>query len=666
MARNSATFFDGVRTPGRLLTLCVLPLVAAGVAASLAAQEAPGEGVAAGDWPYFGGDRSFQRYSPLDQIDRGNVSILRIAWRRPGLDPELEEAYPELREPNNLRSTPVKIGDALYAPNLVGLLRAFDPATGETLWAQEPFTATLDEVRARNSRGIDVWRDGPNRRLFLTRGQYLYSIDAETGVPDPGFGDEGRVDLRFSGELAGDYGWTAGPIVVDGVVVVAGITAGAGDGGVKREATPEDVRGYDARTGRQLWTFHVVPRPGEPGHESWGDGSWEYSGDLGSWCCISADPELGYVYVPLSAPTAAYFGGHRPGDNLYSNTLVALEAKTGRRVWHFQMVHHDVWEWDTVGPATLGDITVDGRTIPAVMQPSKTGFLYVFDRRNGEPVWPIEERPVPPSTVPGERLSPTQPWPTKPPPFDRQGLSEDDLIDFTPELRARALELVEPFVLGPMFAPPSLHSTEPGAKQGTLTAPGWWGSGNWNTGAFDPETGMYYAVSHTWPTVYRLERPEEEDATLAYKAGEGTVPTLDGLPIVKPPYGRITAIDLNRGEIAWMVPNGDGPRRHPLLVGLDVPPLGVAGRGAPLVTGSLLFVGEGSDTIPGITWGESGDFGNAFRAFDKATGEVVWEQELPAGVTSAPMTYLHEGKQYIVVAVGGRRHAAEWFAFTLP
>ncbi|MEE2776738.1 MAG: PQQ-binding-like beta-propeller repeat protein [Acidobacteriota bacterium] len=619
-----------------------------------------------GEWTYFGGDRSFQRYSPLDQIRRDNVDSLRIAWRRNGLESELKEAYPDLRPNNNLRSTPIMVSGRLYAANSVGLLRALNPATGETIWAQQPFAPTLEEARATDMRGVDLWRDGSRQRLFFTRGEYLYSLDATTGELDGDFGDQGRVSLQYQDTLAGEFAWTAGAIVVDGVVVVAGITAGAGDGGVVKEATPENIRGFDARTGRQLWTFNVVPRPGEAGNDTWGDGSWKYSGDLGSWCCLTADEELGYVYVQVTAPTAAYYGGHRPGDNLYSNSLVALEAKTGRRVWHFQMVHHDVWEWDTVGPATLGEITVDGRTIRAVMQPSKTGFLYVFDRATGEPVWPIEEREVPASTVPGEQLSPTQPFPTKPPPFDRQGFTEDDLIDFTPELRARALELVEPFILGPMFSPPSVRSTEAGGKQGTLTTPGWWGSGNWNTGAFDPETGLYYAVSHTWPTVYQLQRPEAEDATIDFRAASGTVPTLEGLPIVKPPYGRITAIDMNRGEIAWTTPNGNGPRNHPLLAGLHVGPLGVAGRGAPLVTKTLLFLGEGSDAIPGISGGESGASGNTFRAFDKTTGEVVWEQELPAGVTSAPMTYLHEGRQYLVVAAGGEGHAAEWFAFTLP
>ncbi len=646
--------------PTRLLTVAALLVTGA----SLQAQSSG----SAGEWRYFGGDHGFTRYSPVAQIDESNVSELEIVWRRPGLDPELREAFPGLRPDRNLRSTPIMVGGMLYTTNSVGLLRAVDPATGDTVWAQEPFFPTIEEARGTSPRGIDLWRDEEREvdRLVLVRGEYLYSIDPKTGALDGDFGDQGRVSLHRPEPGAGQYVWTAGPIVSRGVVIIAGMTGGAGDGGNKREAVPENVYGYDARTGRRLWTFNVVPRKNEYGADSWGEGSLEYSGDLGSWCCVTADHELGLVYVPLSAPTAAYYGGHRPGHNLFSNSLVALDARTGKRAWHFQMVHHDVWEYDTVGPATLGTITVDGRTIDAVMQPSKTGFLYVFDRKTGEPVWPIEERPVPGSAIASESLSPTQPFPTRPPPFDRQGFTEDDLLDFTPELRARALELVEPFVLGPLFSPPSLKSDEPGGKQGTLTNPGWWGSGNWHTGAFDPETGVYYAVSHTWPTVYQLTEPTADDATLDYVADDGLVPTLDGLPIFKPPYGRITALDMNRGEQLWMAANGDGPRDHPLIAGLDLPPLGVAGRPAPLVTKTLLFIGEGSDAIPGIRGPEGGMSGRSFRAYDKATGEVVWEMELEGGTTGAPITYLHEGRQYIVVAIGDSKHRPELVALALP
>ncbi len=615
-----------------------------------------------GEWRSSGGDSAYTRYSPLDQITRDNVKDLRIVWRRPGLDPEFAEKYPRLRTGNYLRATPTMLDGVLYTPNAAGLVEAVDAATGETIWRQEPPPEMAQERNSQSTRGVDYWEGDSQRRLFSNRNGYLYSLDLRTGEPFAGFGDNGRVSLTPT--EARNFRWTSGPIVVGDVVVIAGNVDGAGDGGMRwKDSMPEDVRGFDVLTGRLLWTFHVVPREGEYGAETWGDDSRAHSGDLGSWCCLSADEELGYVYVPLTAPTAAYYGGHRPGDNLFSNALVALDAKTGKRVWHFQMVHHDLWEYDTVGPATLGDLTVDGRRIKAVMQPSKTGYLYVFDRATGTPVWPIEERPVPPSTVPGEQASPTQPIPTKPPPFARIGLTEDDFIDFTPELRARAQELAAQFVIGPIFTPPSLVSDEPGGTQGTLMVPGSWGSGNWNTGAFDPETGFYYAVSHAIPRVYRIAEADDEDTEMDYWSPNREAPYIDGLPLIKPPWGRVVALDLNRGEHVWTIANGDGPRDHPLLEGLDLPPLGIASRPTPLVTKTLLFIGDGSDVFGGIP---ELMHGRKFRALDKATGEVLWETELPAAQTGGPMTYLVGGKQFIVVAIGERDWPSEWVALALP
>ena len=657
-------------------TTNLLLLVLLGFAPGVTAQEP------AREWRYFGGDKAFTRYAPFDQIDRHNVDQLEIVWRRPAADPELLRAFPDLQPNAYLKSTPVIIEGVLYAPNAFGLLDAFDPATGETVWRQPPFVATEEEVAGRSTRGVAYWSDGTDQRLLLVRGEHLYALDPATGRRMPGFGlsDQGRADLHWDRPLAEQFSWSGGPIVVGDVVVVAGTTAGAGDGGVIREAAPEDVRGFDVRTGELLWTFHVVPHAGEFGADTWGDGSGDYSGDLGSWCCLTADETLGLVYVPLSAPTGVVYGGHRPGDNLFADSLVAIDAATGDRVWHFQMVHHDVWDYDTVGPPTLGEITVDGRRIKAVMQPSKTAFLYVFDRETGEPVWPIEERKVPQSIAPGERTASTQPFPTQPPPFDLQGITVDDLIDFTPELRAEALEAVESLVLGPIFTPPWPQSGEADGKQGTLTVPGGWGAGNWHTGAFDPETGIYYAVSHTMPNVFSLaSTTDNPDATLAWASPRETyvpTPRPHGLPITKPPYGRITALDLNRGELAWMAANGDGPRNHPLLRDLDLPPLGIPNRPAPLVTKTLLFLGEGSDAIIGTLRGEgspsdpeqdqSWRWGTQFRAYDKATGDVIWETDLPAGTTGGPMTYMHEGRQYLVVAVGTRDEIPEWVALALP
>jgi glucose dehydrogenase len=655
-----------------------LALVVLAAGLSLAAQSAT-----APEWRYWGGDRAFTRYLPLDQITAQNVAQLKVAWRQPGVDPALKEAYPDLRVSGNFRSTPLMIHGVLYAPNGVGLIRALDPATGATRWEQKPFGTTIEEISRPSPRGAEYWANGAEERLFLVRGEYLYSLNVKTGEYDAAFGDRGRITLHWDHELAALFSWTAGPIVVNDVIVVAGATAGAGDGGVKKEATPENIRGFDVRTGKLLWTFHVVPRPGEVGVETWGEESHAYSGDLASWCCLSADEELDLVYVPLSAPTGIVYGGHRPGDNLFSDSLVAIQAKTGKRAWHFQMVHHDLWDYDTVGPATLGEITVDGRRIKAVMQPSKTAFLYVFDRATGKPVWPIEERAVPQSTVPREATSKTQPFPTRPPAFDRQGFSEDDLIDFTPELRARAKEKVKDFVLGPLFTPPLVPSADSGGKRGALIMPGGWGAGNWHTGAFDPETGVYYAVSHTLPGISRAVKTEDPEATMAFATQpRGTPPnqgqgqgrqqppwpgpdlSIDGFPIFKPPYGRITAIDMNKGEQLWMVANGDGPRHHPLVKDLNLPPLGVPGRPAPLLTRTLLFIGEGSDSLPGTN--RAGMWGTKFRAYDKTTGRVLWETDLPAGTTGAPMTYMHAGKQYVLVAVGGSNHGPEWVAFSLP
>jgi glucose dehydrogenase len=670
----------------RLLFLGLIGLWAVAVGTQQRAAQA--------EWRFFGGDKGYTRYSPLDQINRDNVANLTILWRRPGLDTKLSQAFPDLSPSSYFRGTPIVVDGVLYAPNAVGLVEAFDAATGKTLWVQEPIDPGLAGVAGQGNRGVDVWGRGEDQRIISVRGPYLYALNAKSGRPYPNFGDLGRVSLKREELYAANYRLTSGPLVVGDVVVITGNGGGGGDLGAKKEAGPEDVRGYDVRTGKLLWTFHVRPRPGEFGDDTWGN-ALHYSGDMGAWGVPSADEELGYVYVPLSAPTNAMYGGHRPGQNLYSNSLVCLEAKTGKRVWHFQMVHHDLWDYDNIGAPVLGDITVNGRRIKAVMQPNKTAFLYVFDRVTGEPVWPIEERPVPQSTVPGEQTWPTQPFPTRPPPFDLQGLTEDDLIDFTPALRAEALAVARQYVIGPLFTPPSLVTE---SKKGTIVVPGTWGAGNWNTPSFDPETGIFYAASITIPYINDLEKPADPKATMPYAlkqvgpppptqaANSGAVqgafgptspaqearsdrmqrshePTLSsGLPITKPPYGRITALDLNRGTQLWMVPNGDGPRHHPLLKDLDLPPLGTPGRAAPLVTKTLLFIGEGSDAIPGVPVGGGG---KKFRAYDKATGKVVWETELPAGATGGPMTYAAQGKQYIIVPIGGKNSPPEWVALGL-
>jgi glucose dehydrogenase len=641
-----------------------LSIVAGVIVAAVAMLES--QAGRSGEWSYYGGDKSFTRYSQLDQIDRNNVGRLRIAWRRPGIDPALLAQFPNLRVNAYFKATPTMVDGVLYAPNAIGLTVAIDPVTGRTLWEQKLVESTQREATGQSSRGIAVWRNGTDKRIISVRNEFLYALNPESGAMYEDFGDKGRVSLNRDNPLASPFRWSSGPIVVGDVIVVAGNGGGGGDSAsIRKEAAPEDIRGYDARSGKLLWTFHVVPQPGEPGADTWPSDFRATAGDAGAWVPISADDELGLVYLPLTAPTAAFYGGHRAGDNLYTASIVALETKTGRKAWHFQMIHHDLWESDNVSPPTLGDITVDGKRIRAVMQASKNGFLYVLDRRTGIPVWPIVEKPVPQSTVPGEHTSATQPIPTKPPGFDRQGVSEADLMDFTPELNARAKALLNQYVFGPIYTPPSLVDEK---KKGTYFLPGNWGAANWHTGAFDPETGMYYAVSHTLPGLYDLVPATDPKSTLRYISSGGAgrnVPTIDGLPLVKPPYGRITAYDLNKGEIQWIVPNGDGPRNHPLLKDLNLPPLGIPNRAAALVTKTLLFLGEGSDAITGA-WQMDWAWGKKFRAYDKATGKVVWEFELPSGTTGGPMTYMAAGKQYIVVPVGDRATPPEFVALALP
>ena len=650
------------------------------VAIGLIIRIAEGQTIEEGAWHYFGGDNKFNRYSPLDQINADSVDQLRIVWRKDATAAWLQDDYDGLGSTKNLRSTPLLIDGVLYAQNIFGLVEAFDPATGETIWTQEPYQQTLLEAAGISSRGIAHWQRGIDQRLMTVRGSYLYALNPQTGETFPDFGREepGRVNLAYSAENANNFALTTSPLVIGNTAVIGGFLNGAGDGGNRKEAAPENIRGFDVRTGELRWEFNVVPRPGEFGYDTWGDGSAEWSGDIGSWCCLSADNELGIVYVPLGAPTSAYYGGHRPGDNLFANSLLALDAETGERVWHFQMIHHDLWEYDNSSPPILGDITVNGRTIKAVMQANKNGFVYVFDRTNGEPVWPIIETPVPQSIVEGEATSATQPIPTKPPAFDRQGIALDDLIDFTPALRNQALELVDKFTLGPLYTPPSPWIE--GGNQGTLTLPNTWGAGNWNTGAFDPETGMYFAVSYTKTDNLGIAPTTSDSATMTHTIAQGSpnAPAIQGIPLVKPPYGRVTALNMNTGELEWSVANGDGPRDHPLLRDLDLPPLGIPNRPAPLVTKSFLFVGEGSDAVIGTVPGGSGAYdgpatgydeswrwGTLFRAYDKSSGNTVFEIDLSAGTTGAPMTYMHEGKQYIVVAVSSRATEPEWIALGL-
>jgi len=625
-----------------------------------------------GEWRSYSGDPGSRKYSPLDQITKENVTLLTIAWRRPAVDPQLLARDPELKFQNNFRATPLMVNGVLYSPNGVGLVEAFHPGTGRTIWIQELPPGGGALRGGDSTRGVVYWRDGANERIFVQRGEALMALNVKTGQPYRAFGDNGVVNLGFPAETKTRYYWTGAPQLCRDVVIVGGSMT---DSPQNKEAPPGDVRAYDVRTGKLRWTFHVIPRAGEFGVDTWKNDSWKYTGHANLWSLISADEALGYAYLPLSSATSDMYGGHRPGDNLFANSLVAVRCETGERVWHHQLVHHDLWDFDLPAAPILADITVDGRRIQTVVQVTKQAFAFVFDRATGQPVWPIEERPVPQSKTPGEYTSPTQPFPTKPPAFDRQGVTVDDLIDFTPELRAAALDIVKNYAIGPMFTPPSIKGNGPQDTKGTMQLPGSVGGADWQGAAFDPETGMLYIPSITGPFVADIIKGNEKETNLTYTRGTREYPRAPlGLPLLKPPYGRITAIDLDKGEIAWMVPNGDGPRDHPLLKGLNLPPLGHPGRSAPLVTRTLLFVGEGDPIMAAparVPEGmplslAPGAGGRKFRAYDKATGTVLWETELPAGTTGAVMSYMFEGKQYIVVAVGSREHPAEYVALSLP
>lgn len=631
------------------------------------------QGARDGEWRWHSGDLGSTKYSPLGQITRENVARLRIAWRRPAVDRSLSGKVPNFTFSHDFRATPLMIDDVLYSPNGVGLVEAFDPGTGKTLWVQQPFPEEPRQgLQGDSTRSVAQWRQGNDRRIFVIRGEHLVALDSRTGLPISAWGSAGRVNLRQGLDpRVGVYLSTSGPQVCGDVIMVGGSMS---DRPQFREQAPGNVQAFDVRSGKPRWTFKVIPRAGEFGNETWENGSSEYTGMVNLWSMISADEAAGLAYLPLSSPTNDMYGGHRLGDNLFSDSLVAVRCATGERVWHYQLTHHDLWDYDLPAAPILADITVEGRRIKAVVQLTKQSFAFVFDRLTGIPVWPIEERPVPKSDTPGERSSPTQPFPTRPPAFDRQGVTVDDLIDFTPELRKEALEIVKQYRLGPLYTPPTVRSDGPSGVKGTVQLPGSVGGADWQGGAFDPETGILYVESITGPFVADIVKGDPKQTNLDYLPGLRAYPAgPQGLPLLKPPYGRITAIDLNKGELLWTVANGDGPRDHPLLKPLNLPPLGNPGRSAPLLTRTLLFVGEGDPVMvragtrlpAGMPVSIApGAGGKKFRAYDKATGAVLWETELPAGTTGAPMTYMFKGKQYLVVAVGGAE--PEFVALSLP
>ena len=660
----------------------------------------PQQGAPDGEWPTYGGDPGNTRYSALDQIDASNFPELEVAWRfkTDNLGPR-----PEYR----FQSTPLMVDGVVYST--AGARRdvvALDAATGELIWMHRFEEGRRGEMapRALSGRGLSYWSEGDDRRIiYVTPGYQMIALDAETGWRIESFGNDGVVDLKTNIDqqldpVTAEIGLHATPAIAKDVVIV-GAAHRTGGNPASRENVKGYVRGFDVRTGERLWIFHTIPLPGEYGFESWQGDSASYTGNTGVWAQISVDPELNTVYLPVEAATGDYYGAYRPGDNLFADTLLAVDLRTGERKWHYQLVHHGIWDHDIPCAPILLDIEVDGRRIKAVAQPTKQAFLYVFDRETGEPVWPIEERPVPQGDVPGERYSPTQPFPTKPPAYDRQGVTGDDLIDFTPRLKQRAIEIAAWYKMGPIFTPPVVSNID--GPLGTLMAPSQGGGTNWPGGSFDPEHNILFVNSSSSVAGMGLVPPYPGQSDMAYiqgsavsgprvSAGAGStfgdndfrevaarreVPRssrgnpprsllVDRLPLLKPPYGRITAIDMNRGEILWQIAHGNTPDRvknHPALQGLAIPRTGQNGYVGSLVTSTLLISGEPQETT--VAGGERAAH---LFAYDKLTGAEVGAVRLPAPQTGSPMTYMLDGAQYIVVAVSGTGRPGELLAFRLP
>lgn len=594
-----------------------------------------------GQWPHYAADQAATHYSPLDQITPANVNSLAVVWEwTPG-----EKPLPEFgTRPGAFQNTPLMIDGVLYVSTPYNQVAALDATTGRELWRFDP--KAYEDGQPPNGqgfahRGVAAWRDGEHLRIFLNSRYRLFALDAKDGTPVSAFGRDGVVDLSEELVWAIDkkhYTNTSPPVVYRDLVIVGN---GVGDRLTYKNDPPGDVRAYSARTGKMVWTFRTIPQRGEFGNNTWDNGSWRFTGHTNVWAPMSLDEARGLLYLPVSTPSNDYYGGRRPGQNLFAESLVCLDANTGKRKWHFQIVHHGLWDYDLASAPNLVTITVDGRRIDAVVQLTKQGFAFVFDRVTGEPVWPIEERPVPRSDVPGEVSWPTQPFPTRPPAFEQQGVTQDDAFDATPELKAKMHAELRKYRLGPLYTPPSL--------EGTVTLPGVWGGANWGGGALDPETGRLYVKTTRSPSILKIvpfdkasvpaERIDEVDAEWVNRTQPGFV---DGVPVLKPPYAHLVAIDLNRGELAWKVPFGDAPelREVPALKGVPLPDrLGAIGPPGAIVTkGGLVFVG-GND--------------RALSAFDKVTGREVWRYPLARQATATPMTYrAGNGKQMIVIATG--------------
>jgi quinoprotein glucose dehydrogenase len=652
------------------------------------------------EWPTYTADLAGTRYRPLDQINASNFGKLEVAWR---FKTDSLGNRPEYK----LEGTPLMVNGVLYAT--AGSRRAvvaLDPETGELMWVhgEREGKRSAAAPRQLSGRGLAYWSDGKSERiLYITPGYRLICLDAKSGVAISSFGSNGAVDLKQDDDqeflpdvTTGEIGYQSAPVVA-GDTVIVGASFREGMTPKSMRNNKGYVRGFDVRTGKRLWIFHTIPKRGEFGYDTWLKASAEYTGNTGMWTQVSVDEQLGLAYLPIESPTGDYFGGHRPGTNLFGETLVCVDLKTGQRKWHRQLVHHPLWDMDISSAPILADITVNGKKVKAVAQPSKQGFLYVFDRVTGEDVWPIEERPVEKGSVPGEWYSPTQPVPTKPPAYSRNGVTVDDLVDFTPALRAQAQSIVSKYKLGPVFTPPVESKVD--GPLATLTLGTASGGTNWPGGSYDPETHTAYLFAcNACLTPIGLVHPPKEISDMDYVAGtagqaiqirtgpgEGTgadapkpapraqTPggggfsplNIDGLPLIKPPYGTISAINLDKGEIVWQIAHGETPdvvRNHPALKGMTIPRTGQSTYNVgTLVTKTLVIAGDGQ-----VTTTAEHPRGAMLRAYDKATGKEVGAVYLPAPQSGSPMTYMVNGKQYIVVAVSGGAYSGEYIAFALP
>lgn len=643
----------------------------AGATAALLALWAPPattqQGPPSVNWVSYGNGYTNARYSPLDQIDASNFSKMTPAWT-------FSTANFGATAEANLESTPLVIDGVLYST--VGDRRdvvAVDAATGELLWVHREDEGQRAQVSPRklSGRGLAYWADGNDKRIvYFTVGYRMIELDAKTGNRIPTFGQNGAVDLMLEDDqeidpLKGDIGIHSTPAIGRNTIVV-GAAHDPGGAPPTKANVKGYVRGYDVRTGKRKWIFHTIPKPGEFGLDTWLNDSWSYTGNTGAWGESSIDEARGIVYVGVEAPTGDFYGGPRPGNNLFGESLVALDLETGQRKWHYQFVHHGIWDHDNPSPPILGDVEIKGKRVPVVAQPSKQAFLYVLNRETGQPVWPIEERPVEKGTVPGEYYSPTQPFPTAPPAYENQGVSEDMLIDYTPELRKEALEIIKNYKIGPIFTPP----VESKAAGPWATLVSSLSGSNWMGGSMDPETGVVY-VGSSRGVIGISVVPSGTRSDVGYISGrapgaQGQL-TVKGLPLLKPPYGQISAIDLKTGTILWQTPHGDTAdniKNNPALKGIDIGKTGRSGAAITLVTKTLVIAGE-----KGTVTMADGKQGAMMRAYDKATGKEVGAVYMPAQTTGGPMTYMVNGVQYIVIAVGGNingKNQAQFMAYRLP